>query len=227
MQIAIFGGTFDPIHVGHLMVAEQVRQIFSFEQVIFMPSAIPPHKPENTCVSAKDRFMMVSLATLSNPCFQVSPLEIDRQGPSYTVDTLKALRKSFGTEVEIFFLAGSDALWEMETWREAERLFELCRFIIIHRPGAAREGTLKQLQHSFFQRVENLNPQIIRFPFAEEQKIDYTVRMFLVEAISVDISSSAIRKLCAQGKSVKYLVPEPVEDYISKHNLYSYKGELP
>ena len=224
MRVAIFGGTFDPIHVGHLMVAEQVRQIFDFDQVIFMPSAIPPHKPGNGHVSARHRFIMANLATLSNPCFQVSSLEIDREGPSYTIDTLRALRSSFKPETKFFFLIGSDAFLEIETWQEARELFQLCQFIVICRPGVGREETLKYLQRDFFQRAGAIQPQIINFPFPEPECIDYTARLFLVEAILVNISSSSVRQLCSQGRTIRYLVPRPVEEYIYKHNLYPYKG---
>ena len=133
-KIGIMGGTFDPIHVGHLMIAEAVWDEYNLEKVIFIPSANPPHK-HDVLTSAKHRFNMTLLATCSNPHFEVSTIEMDRVGPSYTIDTIKALKKMYGDDTDFYFIIGADCIHELPTWHKIDELLKICKFIATKRPS--------------------------------------------------------------------------------------------
>ena len=134
-RVGILGGTFDPIHVGHLMTAEAVRNEYHLEKVIFIPAAIPPHKQGQKVTPAIHRFMMTVLATCSNPYFEVSSLEMNRPGPSYTIDTIYELVHRFGNDTDFYFITGADAIQEIPTWDRIEELLGLCQFIAATRQG--------------------------------------------------------------------------------------------
>jgi nicotinate-nucleotide adenylyltransferase len=191
------GGTFDPIHTGHLVVAEEARTRFGLDEVIFMPAAVPPHKHREDISPAEDRYAMVLLATASNPCFSVSRLELDRPGPSYTIDTVRELRARLGPQAELFFLTGVDAVLEILTWHDPEALIGECRFIAAARPGYDLEQLSHRLPPRFLAAIETL------------------------VAPGVDISSSEIRRRVREGASITYLTPEAVEDYVRKRHLYA------
>jgi nicotinate-nucleotide adenylyltransferase len=133
--VAIFGGTFNPIHFGHLLIAEEVRTKFNLDKVIFVPTNLPPHKNPSDLVSARQRWLMTHLATVSNPCFEVSTFEIDSGGKSYAVDTIKHFHKFFGEKVKLYFIIGADALMELSSWKNVGEILKLCRFIAVSRPG--------------------------------------------------------------------------------------------
>lgn len=198
-SIALMGGTFDPIHIAHLVTAEAAVEQFGLDRVLFVPAGQPPHKRDLPVTSPLHRLAMVRLATRSNPRFEVSSLEFDREGPSYTVDTLAVLREQLPYGTRLYFITGADAIINVETWREPERLFRLCHFIAAHRPGfpthAIREG-LRGLERR------------------------YATRVLEVQAPAFEVSSTDIRQRVRDGRTIRYLIPEAVEEYIYAHGLY-------
>lgn len=197
-RLGIMGGTFDPIHYGHLVTAEGARYEFSLEKVIFIPAGRPPHKPGRVITDPWRRYAMTRLAVASNPCFQASSLEVERPGPSYTIDTVLKMSQ-FHPGKELFFITGADAVLEILTWKNVEELLLLCRVISATRPGYRLEG--------LWERLENLSGQ-------------YKDSIIFMEVPSLAISSTDIRNRVGDGRPVKYLLPEPVEDYIYKNGLY-------
>lgn len=200
-RLAIMGGTFDPIHYGHLIVAETVRDKFNIEKVLFIPTGIPPHKQGVT--DSEQRYIMTVLSTTTNPYFDVSRIEIDRKGYSYTIDTLLELKESVSKDCIIYFITGADAVHEILTWKDPEALLSICEFIAVTRPGYNK--------NKLFGEVKNIQAQF-------ESKVHF------LEVPSLDISSSDIRRRVQTGMSIKYMVPEPVEGYIYKFNLYKTEG---
>lgn len=203
--IAIFGGTFNPIHYGHLIVAEEIRAKYNLDKVIFVPCNLPPHKDPTDLVDARKRSIMAHLATVGNPCFEVSEFEIDRGGRSYSIDTVRHFSHAYGEGTQLYFIVGADVLIEISTWKNIETLLKISKFIAVPRPGydAGKIFNYKILGASTKTMDANLLDNII------------------VENIPVsDISSSVIRQKVREWKSIKYLVPEPVEQYI--HNLKFY-----
>lgn len=198
-RIGIMGGTFDPIHYGHLVTAEEARTRFGLEKVIFVPSGNPPHKKGYPLTPAEHRYVMTLMAVVSNSFFEVSQLEIERPGYSYTVDTIAAFRKIYGEEKELFFITGADAILEILTWRKAARLVSICSFIAATRPGF----NLKQLDQVLLCLPPSVNAQI-----------------YLLEVPLLAISSTDIRQRVYEGRSIRYLTPEPVIQYIYKNRLY-------
>jgi nicotinate-nucleotide adenylyltransferase len=191
MRIGVFGGTFNPPHLGHLIVAESARESLNLDKVLFIPCASPPHKSSRSLADADCRLEMVKLAISGNTCFEASDIEIERGGKSYTVDTLRALTALY-PRAELFLLIGIDNLLELHTWKEPEEIFGLCDVVAINRPG---------------------------FDPANVRK-DYLRRVTFLRYPSIDISSSEIRRKAKMGKSIKYLVPSAVESYILKHGAY-------
>ncbi len=198
-NIGLMGGTFDPIHMGHLVTAEEARQQFDLQHVIFVPAGIPPHKDHKTISLPEHRFMMTTLAVMSNPAFIVSRYEIDQQKPTYTIDTVRHFAKSQGPEPNIYFITGADAILEIFTWKDYEELLHLCTFIAVTRPGYS-------LEH-FHETLGRNCPQM-------KEKVH------LIEIPALAVSSTFIRNRVALGKTIKYLTPEPVEQYINKMELY-------
>ena len=199
-KIGILGGTFDPIHSGHLIVAEDIRQKLGLREVQFIPAGRPWLKiQEGKPVSpAEHRLAMVKLAIAANPYFKVSTIEIDRPGLSYSIDTVLELKTKLGAEAEIYFIVGPDALAEFPQWKDSARLVEICQVVGIGRPGHAK-ADLRKLERSV--------------PSAYQ-------RIMLINVPQIDISSSEIRNRVAQGLSIRYLVPDAVEKYIAEHRLY-------
>lgn len=193
--IGIMGGTFDPIHVGHLFVAEEAQHQFCLDKVLFVPSKVPPHKQARKDITHPElRFSMALIATISHPKFFVSRIEIDREGPSYTYDTLQLLRQEC-PEAKFFFITGLDAVMEIVTWYKAQEVMENCQFIAASRPGFDS----KQVE-------SGLN--------------DYARKVHFMEIPALSISSSDIRNRVRSGRPIKYLVPEGVEQFIYKNGLY-------
>jgi nicotinate-nucleotide adenylyltransferase len=197
--IGIMGGTFDPIHYGHLRAAEEVRQGFGLERVIFVPSGRPPHKPISEVTPPEHRYLMAQIATANHPHFEVSRIEIDRDGPSYTLDTLKDMRRTYGAEEDIYFITGLDAVLETPTWKSFTELFTLADFIAVTRPGydlSALTGLKAVLGETLFKKIH---------PFP---------------VTLLAIASSEIRRKLREGESVRYLVPDAVAGYAEKERLY-------
>lgn len=191
------GGTFDPIHLGHLVAAEESLVQFNLDRVIFMPTGQPARKAGRPVTSAEHRYLMTVIATSANPDFDVSRMEIDRPGLTYTVDTMTALREMYGPGSELYFITGADAVWEIATWKDAERFKGLCTFIAATRPGY-------DLEAAKIQYAEELARLDIEF----------------IEVPALAISSSDIRLRVSEGRPIRYLVPEPVAAYIRKYDLY-------
>jgi len=190
-KIGILGGTFDPLHLGHLVLAEQVKEKLRLDRVIFIPCFTPPHKTCRRLSPAKDRFEMTRLAIQDNPSFSISDMELKRKGISYTVDTLRELKRSY-SKSEIYFLTGSDVLDEIHTWKNPEQICELAQVVIARRPG--------------FDEIDPEN--------------HFAKKSILVDITGVDLSSTQIRERVKKGRSIKYLVPDVVEAYIKKKKLY-------
>lgn len=195
------GGTFDPVHYGHLIAAENSRSEFGLDRVIFIPSARPPHKETEAVLDSQRRLQMVKLAIASNPLFEISTLEQERQGPSYTIDTVEYFRSRF-PDTKLFFIMGMDSLLMYDTWCDYERLASLCRFIVVTRPGYVMDVSSSALAHLPAILWENLS---------------------LLEIPGMDISSSDIRRRVRLGLPIKYMVPAAVEEYVRKYELY--RGE--
>jgi nicotinate-nucleotide adenylyltransferase len=194
-RIGILGGTFDPIHYGHLAIAEEARVALDFEQVLFVPAARQPLKRGEHSATPQQRLEMARLACCSNTAFEVSPIEIERAGPSYTVDTLEALHAKGA--VDLHFIVGADAAGDLYRWRAAGRIVALARIVVIGRPGFTLDRTA--LSH--------------HLPGLE-------ARMTLLEGPGLDISSSELRCRIAAGRPILYHTPEPVVKYIAQHGLY-------
>ncbi len=193
-RIGVMGGTFDPIHLGHLMIAEAVWNEYKLDKILFIPSANPPHK-DNVLTSAKHRFNMALLATCSNPHFEVSSIEMERTGPSYTVDTIKELRRLYGESTELYFIIGADSIKELPTWHNIDELLTLCHFVATRRPGYAPDLTV----------IEQLYKD---------------ADIHILETPELEISSTDIRRRIKKGYSIQYITTEQVEQYIRKEGLY-------
>ena len=198
MKVGIMGGTFDPIHLGHLATAESVREIFQLDEILFIPAARPPHKVEKLVTPEVHRLMMTFLATQSNEKFHVSPMEILREGLSYTLETVNELHKKFGESTELFFIIGADSLKDLPTWYQSKELVQKCHFIATTRPNVKVGVTeLKK----FFGKL-------------------FKEKIHQATTPGIEISSTEIRRRVKEGLSIKYLVPEVVEEYIRKERLY-------
>lgn len=196
MRLGVMGGLFDPIHYGHLLAAEWAREAMSLGEVVFVPCGIPPHRPEGAVASGQDRYRMTVLATQANPYFTVSRLELERSGPSYSVDTVRQLRQERGGDCEIFFITGVDAVRELLTWKEPDRLLELCEVVAVARPG--------------------FEPRELEEKLGEER----ARRIHLLPVGGMMVSSTEIRERVRLGLSIRYLTPEPVCEYIAAQRLY-------
>jgi len=200
-KIGIMGGTFDPIHYGHMVAAECARHQFNLDRVIFIPAARPPHKGDRDISDPFHRLHMAGLATCSNPNFEVSDIEINRRGPSYTIDTVDSIHGN-RPDSDIYFITGADAVLEILTWYRVEALLELCYFIAATRPGY---------------RLENLSESLKGLP-------DHCIKKISVmEVPALAISSTDIRQRVRKGMPIKYLLPERVEEYINSSGLYRNK----
>jgi nicotinate-nucleotide adenylyltransferase len=196
VNIGVLGGTFDPIHIGHLIVAEEARIKLGLREVLFVPAGQPWLKRDRDITQAVHRVEMVRRAITGNPHFKPCTLEVERLGPSYTVDTLAMLRKQLGNEASFFFVLGRDTLAELPLWKEPEKLVQLCRLVVAPRLGS------KDLKH-----LETAIPGLLD-------------KVIQLDMPVIGISSSGIRQRLAQELSIRYLVPKGVEEYIVEHELY-------
>jgi len=197
VNIGVLGGTFDPIHIGHLVVAEEARIKFGLREVLFVPAGQPWLKLGRNITPAVHRVEMVRRAIADNPYFKLCTLEVERPGPSYTVDTLTMLRKQLGSEASFFFILGRDTLAELPLWKEPQKVVQLCRLVVAPRLGS------KDLKH-----LETAIPELLD-------------KVIQLDMPVIGISSSGIRQRIAQGLSIRYLVPAEVEKYITEHKIYS------
>jgi nicotinate-nucleotide adenylyltransferase len=208
MRVGILGGTFDPIHLGHLIIAETVRDEMALGKVVFVPAATPPHKQERSIADAAHRLEMVRLAIAGNPAFEVSAVEIERGGVSYTIETIEGLRRSVGDEAKLFLIIGADSVPELTTWKDIDHLVHLCTFVVVARPGY---------------RIEDLIREEIGLAPDTRQRV---LRHY-IDAVRVDISSTDLRARLAEGRSVRYRLPEAVEHYIRSKGLYGTRERTP
>ncbi len=191
-RIGILGGTFNPIHVGHLTIAQMVHEQLKLDKVIFVPSNLPPHKSNNNVASNKDRYHMVRLAVRGNPRFEVSDYEIKKGGKSYSVETVNYFRDRYPRGTKLFFIIGNDLLPTLRTWKRIDEILKIVSFVSVNRPGF------------------------------KEEKSKIKVKSITVPGLQT--SSSYVRKRITAGKTVKYLVPENVLNYIEKTRLYKTKN---
>jgi len=201
MNVGVLGGTFDPIHMGHLILAEEVRVRLNLAEVLFVPAGQPCLKVGSPVSPARHRVEMVRLAIADRPYFKLSTIEIERAGPTYTVDTIAELEARLGARDELFFILGRDNLGELPRWRRPERLITMCRLVAVPRPGYPLPD-LKALEAS----IPGLSQRVV-----------------LMDRPEIDVSASAIRDRVVRGLSIRHLVPEPVAGYIRQHKLYLVK----
>ena len=195
-RFGLMGGTFDPIHMGHLILAEQARERFALERVLFVTSAIPPHKLNESVTNVAHRLEMTRLAVADNEFFECSTIEIERGGPSYTIDTVRQVLNLYGPESTVYVLLGADEGQDLMKWREPYEIAKLARIVIANRPGLALGDVIESL------------PQ------------DMAGGIIALEMPGVDISSTDLRERVRSGRSIRYLVPRVVEDYIWSKGLY-------
>ena len=188
MRIGILGGTFNPVHTGHLILAEEAHFKLGLDRLVFVPAFIPPHKDVEAAVDPHDRLRMVELAIEDNPAFEVSRFEIDSKKRSYSIDTLRELRRLYGEGAELYFITGSDSLKDLFSWKDVNDIFKISKFIVANRPGYPVRDVPKEVQ--------------------------------TVVITPLEVSSEDIRKRLAEGRSIRYLVPEKVRNYIIDRRLY-------
>jgi nicotinate-nucleotide adenylyltransferase len=211
-RLGILGGSFDPVHVGHLRSAEEVREAIALDRVYFVPANQPPHKPGRRLAEGRARLAMVEIAIAGNPAFRASDVELNRGGTSYSIDTVQ----SFATTEPgalLFFIVGIDTFREMHTWKDTARLFELANVVVTSRPPNA------------------IDPSIEHLPVAAQEAFCYDpitlsyrhrsgTRLCFLPITGIDVSATAIRERSHRGQSIRYLVPQDVERYIREHGLY-------
>ena len=192
MKIAIMGGTFNPIHYAHLLSAEQVRDGLGYDKILFIPSARPPHKDLRDIIAPEHRYQMTLLATADNSYFEVSRIELERVGPSYAIQTIKELQAAYGKDCELAWIIGADSLIDFKIWKDFDELLNICHFIATTRPNYC---------------LNNVPPELRN-------------RVQLFSITGVDISATEIRERIRKGRSIRYLVPTSVAEYIERHQLY-------
>lgn len=198
MKIGIMGGTFDPIHHGHLIAAEYARESMKLDRIIFLPSGMHPFKNNKNITNSQTRVKMTELAISSNPYFEISLMGVNRKDTSYTIDDIRDLKVKYPND-ELYFIIGSDIIYEIEKWKEFNKLTKLCKFVLFDRWG---------------KEEEHINKKI------EELEAVYKLNIEKVESPLINISSTTIRNRRSEGYSIKYMVPKSVENYIIKYGIY-------
>ncbi|MBI2831368.1 MAG: nicotinate-nucleotide adenylyltransferase [Chloroflexi bacterium] len=204
MKLGVLGGTFDPVHNGHLIIAEDVKRSLGLDSILFVPAGQPWLRAYKPVASAKDRLEMVRLATAGKPYFDVSSVEIERPGPSYMQETIADLKRKRKAGTEIYLILGWDSIATLTKWKEPQKLVEMCHLVAVHRPGYALPDLLA---------MEETVPGISR-------------RVIVMEKPEIDISASSIREKIGKGLPVDTLVPKSVADYIREHRLYRQGGKI-
>ncbi len=192
MKVGILGGSFDPVHLGHMIIGHETAELMNLDVMYFVPCRVPPHKPDRELAPAYHRVHMLTDAVRDNPRLAVSDVELNRAGPSYSVDTLKAFRSVLGSRSKLHFVVGMDSLVEMHMWHAPERIFELSQVVVAGRPGFASNGGFR----------------------------DFRAGALTLDVTQVDISSSRVRRFIRDGRSVRYLVPRGIAGYIQREGLY-------
>jgi nicotinate-nucleotide adenylyltransferase len=218
MRIGILGGTFDPIHNGHLEMADRAQTFFSCDRVYLMPAYSPPHKAKGSITSSYHRYAMAALATMDRENVDVSRLELESPSQPYTVQTIMKLRERLGNAAAIFFIMGADSFRELETWREYRQLIASCHIVVITRPG---------YQIDLAERGARLQTNIIdlRGQRQSPRDVESDAIIYLTDLLELDISATAIRKAVAQHQEIREFVPSAVAHYIKKYQLYQEENE--
>jgi len=198
LRVGVIGGTFDPIHMGHLIIAEEARTRLGLSRIVFIPAGRPPHKLDQEIADPERRLEMIRLAVSGNAHFSVSRVDVDRSGPCYSLDTVRLLRDAWGIDVDIYFLIGTDSLVELPTWHQPQRLIRLCHVVVVGRPGYRAD----------LDELDRLLPGTASL-------------IQLLHTPTLDISSTEIKRRVREGRSIRYLVPASVERYIYDHCLYT------
>ena len=217
-RVGLLGGTFNPIHNGHLAIARQAREALAIDRVVLIPTGDPPHKPHENLAPAKDRYEMVRLAIAADPSLSISDIDVRRSGKSYSIDTVRLLQQECGTGTQLYFLIGLDAFLEFPTWRDPETLLTLCSFVVLSRPGF------------LFQTLSTM-PMIPRLPQASlmdldtgrSQRLDVAIgsqSLICLHLPPSNVSASDIRERIAKGTPTANLLPPVVESYILQHHIY-------
>ncbi|MBI3611176.1 MAG: nicotinate-nucleotide adenylyltransferase [Nitrospirae bacterium] len=220
MKIGIFGGTFDPIHSGHLAIAEEVLKTIGLDRVLLIPAGRPPHKKGRKVLPAQHRIEMVRLAVEGHPGLEVSDLEITRRGKSYTIETVKALERNYPKETEFYLILGLDAFLEFSSWRASDELMARCHIVVVSRPGY-RFSDLSRLDFLGRMDPEWLDELDAGRRFRRDLPLSAGTRLILIRVPAHDVSATQIRDHLSGGKRLKNLLPPLVESYIIKHKIYS------
>ena len=221
MRIGLFGGTFNPVHYGHLRAAKEVWDGFALESLYFIPSALPPHKDTQDVVSIVDRLEMTRLAVTDNPEFILSDVELKRPGLSFTIDTVRHFKKSLNANVDLFLIMGIDAFLEIDTWKSFKQLFRILPMIIMTRPLPDDRPHSPEWKNMTMFIQEKISGS---FQFSKKDgcyRHDRHQPVYLFNISMLDISGTKIRKLIQGGQSIRFLVPESVENYIYKRGIYA------
>jgi nicotinate-nucleotide adenylyltransferase len=214
IRIGLFGGAFNPIHFGHLRAALEIQEAFSLDRVLFIPTAVPPHKDRRNLLPFAHRMKMIRLALNRHPFLKVSDIEKKREGKSYSIETVRYFKESLGSQAQLFFIIGMDAFLEIETWKSYHHLFKLCHFIVMKRPGYQRN----RIQEFILQKISR---NMIYMPREKRFQHPGGFSIFLFPVTLIDISSTLIRSLRQTNQSIRYFVPENVERYILERNFYA------
>jgi nicotinate-nucleotide adenylyltransferase len=204
MKIGVLGGTFDPVHLGHILMAEEAMKSLGLGEVLLVPAGQPISKMKEQLTPAEHRLQMLRLAVAERPHLKVSTMELERPGPSYTVDTITELGRKYGSKDELLFILGWDSLAQLPNWREPARIIGMCSLVAVPRPGFPRPD-LKALE----KKIPSISKRVV-----------------FLEKPQADISATDIRKKVARGESIAHLVPAPVAEYIKKHKLYQGQQEV-
>ena len=213
-RIGILGGTFDPVHFGHLDAAAAAQTGLELDEIVFLPSHVPPHRQVHPRASGYHRFALIALAIQNHSRFRVSEDELTRDGPSFTIDTLRRLHQRGHRPSQLFFILGADAFADIATWREFPDVLDAAHFVVVTRPGADLEAALAR------------NPPLASRVRRNDHRDDSGTGIFFVKADTRDVSSTAIRTRLSSGHSIEDLVPAPVAAYIDANDLYGTVNEL-
>ncbi len=214
VRLGLFGGAFNPIHYGHLRAGLEIREAFSLNRVLFIPTAVPPHKEIRSLLPFAHRLKMIRLAIAGHSFFQVSDVEKKREGKSYTIQTVRFFKETVDPASELFFILGIDAFLEIETWRDYRNLFKFCHLVVMDRPGYRRDRI-----KSFI--LEKISSEVLFFPRENRFQPPAGHSIYLFPVTLMDISSTRIRRLRQNNQTVHYLLPEKVEDYILERKFYA------
>ena len=219
-RIGLYGGTFDPVHVGHLTVASTLSRLFALDELLFIPAHVAPHKRESVVSPGPQRYAMLVLATMSEPRMGVSTVELDEPERPYTVETLARLKEKFGRDAQLFFIMGADSWTEIQTWREWERVLSLTNHIVMARPGYDLDSSHVPAE---------IRDRVVDLRGAREEAIGRMIDdesaapgIYVTDAVNIDISATDVRRLVREGRDDEWprLVPPQVAEFIKKYRLY-------